>query len=161
MRVENIDWDRCTYFNADSKTKGGVRWVPLSDRVLEILQRRCADRTQGWVWQSRYKGKHIGAAMVNRQWVRARDKAGLAKDLVLYCARHDFGTSMMDETGNLKLVMELMGHRDVPTAMKYQHPRMDKVRTALNARNASASQQTTAHFAAHQKNDETERPVSA
>ncbi len=31
--------------------------------------------------------------MVNRMWNQARKKAGLSKDLVLYCARHDFGTN--------------------------------------------------------------------
>jgi site-specific recombinase XerD len=40
---------------------------------------------------------------------------------VLYCGRHDFGTRVLKKTGNLKLVMETMGHVDVKTAMKYQH----------------------------------------
>jgi hypothetical protein len=52
----------------------------------------CGDRREGWVFQSRYKGKHIGAAYINRQWVKARKAAKLPDDLVLYCARHDFGT---------------------------------------------------------------------
>jgi hypothetical protein len=33
---------------------------------------------------------------------------------------------------NLKLVMQTMGQKDVKTAMKYQHPELDIVRTALN-----------------------------
>ena len=36
------------------------------------------------------------------------------------------------KTGNLKLVMQTMGHVDVKTAMKYQHPELDIVRSALN-----------------------------
>ena len=35
-------------------------------------------------------------------------------------------------TGNLKAVMKVMGHKDVKTAMKYQHPEIDIVRAALN-----------------------------
>ena len=38
----------------------------------------------------------------------------------------------MKQTGNLKLVMNAMGHVDVKTAMKYQHPELELVRAALN-----------------------------
>jgi integrase len=154
MRIENIDWKRCVFCVPESKTPEGRRWVPISDRFLEILKRRCGDRREGWVWQSRKKGKHIGAAMVNRMWNQAREKAGLSKDLVLYCARHDFGTSVMGQTGNLKLVMDVMGHSDVGTAVRYQHPGTEMVRTAINERNSSA------RFAAQVQNGQTGNQVS-
>lgn len=92
MRVENINWHDRVIFNPSSKTEKGRRFIPISDRAMEILKARCAGRTEGWVFESRYKGKHIGAAWVNRQWVEARRAAKLPADLVLYCARHDFGS---------------------------------------------------------------------
>ena len=61
----------------------------------------------------------------------AREKAGLPDDLVLYCGRHDYGTRVLSNTGNLTAVMKTMGHRDVKTAMQYQHPEIDIVRAAL------------------------------
>ena len=67
-----------------------------------------------------------------RRFREARAKAGLPKSLVLYCGRHDFGTRVLKKTGNLKLVMQAMGHVDVKTAMKYQHPELDIVRSVLN-----------------------------
>lgn len=106
----------------------------MSDRVSEILKSRCATRTEGWVFKSRYKGKHIGAAFVNRQWVKARKAAGLPEGLVLYCARHDFGTYVMRTTGNLKAVMDTMGHTAVEIVLTYQHPELDIVRDAINSR---------------------------
>jgi hypothetical protein len=45
---------------------------------------------------------------------------------------HDASTRILKKTGNLKLVMQTMGHVDVKTAMKYQHPELDIVRWALN-----------------------------
>jgi site-specific recombinase XerD len=51
---------------------------------------------------------------------------------VLYCGRHDFGTRLLNQTGNLKVVMNTMGHVDPKTAMKYQHPELELVRKALN-----------------------------
>ena len=50
---------------------------------------------------------------------------------MLYCARHTFGTAAYGATGNLAMVMHLMGHTDVRTAIRYQHPVLDSVREAM------------------------------
>jgi integrase len=134
MRVENIDWASNVYFNPNSKTEKGRRFIPLSDRSVELLKARSAGRTEGWVFASRYRGKHIGEAFVNRQWVKARKAAKLPEDLVLYCARHDYGTFALEQTGNLAVVMRSMGHADLNTAMKYQHPELRQLQAALNSR---------------------------
>ena len=134
MRVENVDFDAGTIFTPDSKTEAGRRFIPMSSRVKQILQARCTGRREGWVWMSRYEGKHIREGMVYRQWVRARRAAGLPRELVLYCARHDFGSFVLAKTGNLKAVMNAMGHGDLRSAMIYQHPEGEIIRNALNAR---------------------------
>lgn len=134
MRVEHLDFEERSIAIPDSKTQSGKRRIPMSERVAEILAARSKGRNHGWVWESRRKGKHIGEAMVNRQWVRARDAADLPKDLVLYCARHDYGSFVLSKTGNLKAVMNAMGHSDVKSAMVYQHPEGEIIRTALNTR---------------------------
>jgi integrase len=137
MRVENVDFDAGTIFTPDSKTESGRRFIPMSCRVKQILEARCEGRSEGWVWMSRYKGKHIGEGMVYRQWARARQVAGLPREFVLYCARHDFGSFVLAKTGNLKAVMNAMGHGDVRSAMVYQHPEGEIIRNALNARHIS------------------------
>jgi integrase len=140
MRVENVDFDAGTIFTPDSKTESGRRFIPMSSRVKQILEARCAGRGEGWVWMSRYKGKHIGEGMVYRQWVRARQAAGLPRELVLYCARHDFGSFVLAKTGNLKASHERNG------------PRRRKKRHGLSAPgrgNHSQCAKRTAHFAAH------------
>lgn len=53
---------------------------------------------------------------------------------MLYCARHDFATYVLQQTGNLAVLMRSMGHADPKTAMKYQHPEIEAVREAVNAR---------------------------
>lgn len=131
IRIENIHSERHLVFVPDSKTIHGIREVPLSDRALADLRRRCGDRREGWVFPSkRAKSGHLTTIAV--KFCEARTKAGLPKNLVLYCGRHDFGTRVLKKTGNLKLVMQTMGQKDVETAMKYQHPELDIVRTALN-----------------------------
>ena len=106
----------------------GRRLVPMSARVFEILRIRCDARQEGWVFPSKR------SASICNLFRKARSKAGLPKELVLYCARHDCGTRVLMRTGNLAAVMRTMGHRDVKTAMQYQHPELEIVRAALDYR---------------------------
>lgn len=132
VRIESIDWMNKLIFIPDSKTPSGTRRIPMSDRAVSILRARCAGRDQGWVFPSkRSVAGHL--TTVGKLFRQARNKAGLPKELVLYCSRHDYGTRVLRETGNLAAVMKTMGHKDVRTAMRYQHPELDIVRDAPNA----------------------------
>ena len=44
MRVENVDFDAGTIITPDSKTQSGRRFIPMSSRVKQILEARCAGR---------------------------------------------------------------------------------------------------------------------
>jgi integrase len=102
----------------------------MSGRVCEILRQRCGTSREGWVFLSaRSASGHI--SLIDRLFRQPRTKAGLPKDLVLYCARHDY-TRVLMRTGNLAAVMKTMGHRDVKTAMHYQHPELEIVRATLD-----------------------------
>lgn len=131
IRIENLDWNNRTIFVPDSKTLEGRRLVPMSRRVLAILKKRCGTRTNGWMFTSkRSESGHLRS--ICNLFRQARREAGLPRELVLYCARHDYGTRVLMRTGNLAAVMKTMGHRDVKTAMHYQHPELEIVRAALD-----------------------------
>jgi len=133
MRIENLDWQNRVIFVPDSKTPEGRRLVPMSGRVLDILRNGCDGRQEGWVFPSKRSSSGHLMSICNL-FRKARTKAGLPKELVLYCARHDYGTRVLMRTGNLAAVMRTMGHRDVKTAMHYQHPELEIVRAALDYR---------------------------
>jgi len=136
MRIENLDWENRLIFVPDSKTAEGRRLVPMSKRVVTVLRQRCGSRSLGWVFPSKHAASgHLTS--IGHWFCQARRKAGLPEDLVLYCARHDYGTRVLMRTGNLAAVMRTMGHRDVKTAMQYQHPELEIVRAALDG-NATA-----------------------
>jgi len=140
-RIENINWKDRVIFVPDSKTLNGRRLVPMTDRVVDLLLVRCGARREGWVFPSkRSKSGHL--TTLAKRFREARTKAGLSESLVLYCGRHDYGTRVLRETGNLAAVMKTMGHKDVKTAMQYQHPELEIVRQALNHNNASEKQLT-------------------
>jgi len=113
----------------------------MSDRVFEIFRRRCCDKNgvetkEGWMFPARRKNAKLPYLnSIAKHFAEAREKAGLPKNLVLYCGRHNFGTINMitARTGNLKAVMKVMGHKDLKAAMRYQHPELDIVRAALKS----------------------------
>ena len=134
IRVENIDWTRRLIFNPSGKTKAARRHVPISQRMLDLLMLRCSGKREGWLFPSpRAASGHL--TTVAKQFRDARSKAGQPGRLVLYCARHTFGTTAYEATGNLAMVMNVMGHTDVRTSMRYQHPALDSVREAIDQRN--------------------------
>ncbi len=108
----------------------------MSKRVFALLQQRCGSRSAGWVFPSKHsRSGHLTS--IGHWFCQARRKAGLSEDLVLYCTRHDYGTRVLMRTGNLAAVMKTMGHRDVKTAMHYQHPELEIVRAALDHNTAA------------------------
>jgi integrase len=140
-RIENIDWNGRVIFVPDSKTPNGRRLVPMTDRVLDLLLVRCGERREGWLFPSkRSKSGHL--TTLAKRFREARKKAGLSESLVLYCGRHDYGTRVLTATGNLAAVMNTMGHKDVKTAMQYQHPEVELVRQALNHNNRTEKHAT-------------------
>ncbi|MCA6364981.1 MAG: tyrosine-type recombinase/integrase [Bacteroidetes bacterium] len=48
-------------------------------------------------------------------------QAGLTKRLHFHLARHSFATLMLELTGNLQVVKELLGHASVATIQRYAH----------------------------------------
>jgi integrase len=119
LRIENLDWNNRAIFVPDSKTPTGRRYIPMSDRVVDLLM-----------------------ATLDKQFRKARADAGLPAGLKLYCGRHDFGTEMLQRTGNLALVMRVMGQTSTKAAMQYQHPDLEHIRLALNAARGKSEQET-------------------
>jgi integrase len=130
MRWEDIAWDRGMIFIPRGKTRRSRRHVPMSDRVTATLHLRRKGQTKGWVFVSDSNCGHI--TTVAKAFEQAREAAGLSKEVVLYCARHTFATKVMGATGDLSLVMRALGHSSPQTAMIYQHPSLETVRSVVN-----------------------------
>ena len=77
--------------------------------MLDLLMVRCSNRPAGWLFPSR-RAECGRLTTVAKQFRDARAKAGLPGSLVLYCARHTFGTAAYEATGNLAMVMNVIGH---------------------------------------------------
>lgn len=149
MCIEDIRWERRLIFIPRGKTRNSRRYVPLSQRLMDALWIRCGSRTAGWVFpcKTTKRGKAVSESghivSVAKKFEDVRTKMGLSDDYVLYSARHTFGTYLYALTRNLALVMALMGHSDVKTAMRYQHPEFELAIDAINQMQSDVTQLLT------------------
>ena len=60
---------------------------------------------------------------VNRQWNRAKAKAGYGHDdeVVPHCLRHTCASRLVQRGANLKSVQAWLGHTNIKQTMKYSH----------------------------------------
>jgi len=122
--------------------KGGRRVVfPIADTIREILfplqghhpefvftyVARFAHKKLGRVRGHRYQLTYTGTKAA---WQRMRASAGV-KDFRFHDFRHDFGTKVLRETGNLKLAQKALNHRDIKSTLRYAHVLDDDVAAAV------------------------------
>lgn len=71
----------------------------------------------------------------------AGKRAGLIMPRLIHGARHHAGTTMLANSGNLKLTQMLLGHSDIKSTLRYAHAREADLRVALEGeRNSIRSQ---------------------
>ncbi|WP_426442897.1 tyrosine-type recombinase/integrase [Bradyrhizobium genosp. P] len=122
--------------------KGGQRVVfPITDSVREILfelqghhaefvftyTAQFTSKKHGRVRGGRYPLTHSGTKAA---WQRIRANAGVT-DFRFHDFRHDFGTKLLRDSGNLKLVQKAMNHRSIESTMRYAHVLDEDVAAAV------------------------------
>lgn len=113
VRWENIDWINGTIYL--KVTKGSKpRYAVLTENIRTILLAQ--KKEDGWVFENHKTGK---------PWLsfstlfRTARKEAKIKRLHPHLLRHAFGTFTLEATGDLRLVQDLLGHRDVGTTQFY------------------------------------------
>ena len=110
-----------------TSTIASILW-PLRGHHPERVFTYIADRTRaGRVKGQRYPMTVSGA---KSQWRRLRKKAGI-ENFRFHDIRHDVGTKLLRDTGNLKLVQRALNHADIKTTTRYAHVLNEEVAEAL------------------------------
>lgn len=63
---------------------------------------------------------------------RARKKAGITKRINPHLLRHSMATHLVESTGDLRTIQEILGHKSISTTTIYTHIAMEHKRDVLN-----------------------------
>ncbi len=122
--------------------KGGRRVVfPITDAIREIIFPLQGQHPEFvFTYVAIYGNKRLGRVRGQRYalsyngtktaWQQMRANAGV-KDFRFHDYRHDFGTKLLRDSGNLKLVQKAMNHRDIKSTLRYAHVLDEDVATAV------------------------------
>ena len=139
LRWSEVDW---TANQITKAGKGGRRvTLPITSEIREILwplrghhpefvftyqaQRTRHGRVQG----KRYPLTLEGIKTASR---RLRRRAGVT-GFRFHDFRHNFGTKLLRETGNLKLVQRALNHADIATTTRYAHVLDSEIAEAMES----------------------------
>ena len=107
----------------------------LPRRLMPALAGKYPKAGFSWGWQfvfpsgqhcrDPYTGRtvrfHVHEKTVQRAVREAAGRAGIAKPVGCHTFRHAFATDLLESGHNIRVVQELMGHKDVETTMIYTH----------------------------------------
>lgn len=104
-----------------------TRHLPVGDQALAALRRwlevRASMRgaqTEKALFLSR-QGRRLGPRSVQDRLAKAARERGLDQHLHPHMLRHSFATHMLESSGDLRAVQELLGHANLSTTQVYTH----------------------------------------
>jgi integrase len=155
FKWEQIDWQgkRLVFRTKSIKPEGQFHYLPMTPRIKEILLRHvghhpvfvftymCGKNVNVIGRYPRHAGQRypFSEGGWRTQWYRALKKAGLwdgkgkPDNFRFHDLRHTAATRNYDATGDLYVVMRLLGHARITTTERYAKVAPDKLREGMEA----------------------------
>ena len=145
MRWEEIDFTLGTWRIPRTKS-GDSQTIPLTARVLEILEQRKASADSEWIFPGKGNSGHL--VEPKKSWHKLLELSGL-RDLRLHDLRRTLGSYMAIGNQSLQVIGKALGHKSTTATQIYSRLTYDPIRLAvekaqqdmLNAAKASESAQ--------------------
>lgn len=127
-----LDMDRLDLNEKLATVKGkGDKWrvIPIGNRAIEALEAWLEARGEVYDGQAVFvsaNGERLTARSV--QWrVSKVSKEVIRKEISPHTLRHSFATHMLEASGDLRAVQEMLGHADISTTQTYTHLSMEHI----------------------------------
>lgn len=123
LKVSHIDKARMIIRIVQAKGHKD-RHVTLSKTVLNRLRQYWQScRPEAYLFPSEIgtSDKHLSISAVQRQFTKAKNKAGITKTGSLHMLRHSYATHLLEAGYDPSVIQGLLGHSQISTTMKYLH----------------------------------------
>ncbi|MCF8035727.1 MAG: tyrosine recombinase XerC [Desulfobacteraceae bacterium] len=140
LDVEDIDFDQRI---VRVLGKGSIeRIVPIGEKALQAVRvyredlygnsAKTPDIWKGPLFLNKNGGR-LTVRSVARMLEQAARAAGLTMPVSPHDLRHTFATHLLDAGLDLRMVQELLGHRQLSTTQKYTHVSIDRLMAAYDS----------------------------
>lgn len=115
-----------------TKTRAGVRTIPMSNICFELFEKRKKEAHGLFVFAGgrhkksedkpivKFNNSHYGA--LRRSKIDKENRTGTIGKTTLYSMRHTFATRFVESAGDLVTLAKLLGHANLKMVMRYAHP---------------------------------------
>lgn len=129
LQIKDIDSERMQIKVQDGKGKKD-RYVGLSPVLLDILRAYLTEikpRPKKYLFESEIPGEGYAARSAQKVFQRAKEKAGIKKEISFHSLRHSFATHLLEKGIDIRYIKDILGHFDIKTTERYTHVSRDKL----------------------------------
>jgi integrase/recombinase XerD len=129
LKIRDIDSKRMQIFIERAKGKKD-RYVNLSPVLLDILRKyisKYKPKPKEYLFESEQTLTTYPVRTVQQIFAKAKQKAGILKDVGIHSLRHSFATHLLDKGTDIKFIKDLLGHFDIKTTERYLHVSKQKL----------------------------------
>jgi integrase/recombinase XerD len=120
LRIDDIDSHKMVIKVVDSKNHRD-RYVTLSHKVLILLRDYYKEyRPKEYVFTGQNGGKY-SARSIQEVFRKALINAGIKKKASVHTLRHSYATHLIEQGVDIRIVQELLGHKNIKTTQIYTH----------------------------------------
>lgn len=97
------------------------RYVQLSPKLLELLGIYYElYKPKEHLFQGQFKDEY-SASCIQNILKRALIKCNIKKRITVYSLRHSFATHLIEQGTNIRIIQEILGHKDIRIMQIYTH----------------------------------------
>lgn len=129
LKISNIDSQRMQIKIEGAKGKKD-RYVNLSTIVLEVLRsyiKQCVPRPKKYLFESEIAGEPYSSRSAQKVFQRAKEKAGISKNVTFHSLRHSFATHLLEKGVDIRYIQDILGHNNIKTTERYTHVKKEQI----------------------------------